>query len=1090
MKCPRCERENPQSQKFCGECGTSLASICPSCRAANPPSQKFCEACHAPLTETATGRFATPKAYTPEYLAEKILLSRATLEGERKFVTVLFCDIVDSSVIAHRIGPETMHVMLDRFFALALESVHRYEGTINQFLGDGFMALFGAPVSHEDHGRRAVLAAIDIRRALLDERSTFVALAGGELSVRIGVNTGLVLVGKIGDNLRMDYTAVGDTTNLAARLQQAAQPGEVLLSGSTTRLVKGYVRVEASPPLSPKGSPEPIVAWRLVGPALHSPSFEGRGVRTLTQFIGRERELAALHDALARAEDGHAQIVGIRGDPGVGKSRLLLEFRRSVGHRRVTYLEGHCLSYGRAVPYLPIQDILRRTYRITMTDDASITAGKLARVLKRMELPPAESAPTLLRLLGVTQLSDSLSHLSADAVRARLRDVLAEMVRRGARQRPLVLAIENLHWIDRTSEALLASMLDHVADARVVILLTHRHGSQVPILDRPDVGQISLAPLPPEHSRRLVRIAAAPRVLPEPLEDKILAKAEGNPLFLEELTRALAPDRAEIGPDTIPDTIQSLFAARLDILPDSVKRALQIASVLGRDFPSQLLTAVWDGRDDIHECLDELKRRELVHEVPGGDEPSFAFRHALAQDAAYNSLPLHRRSFIHRAAGQALEVLHRDVLPSVYDQLAYHYARTEDRDKAVHYLTRWSELAAFSHGHAEALLALREARRHLQAGPHEAEQILDLVLREAQSLYPLGRIAEMLEVLLANASALSSVDSPQLKARYHFQLGFTYQLLGKYESVLAHQQETIVAARRIDDRAMLGKAYYSLAYAKSSIGQYREGVELARVAVEFLTETQERWWLGMAHWVIGLTGGYTGEFQSALEALEEARRIGEATDDKRLQSFAAWTAGGVLSTRGDWERGIEHCRRALELATDPVSTAYASAMLGCAHVENGEGEPAIPLLRDGVGKLDQFGLRLVQAFFTVQLAEAYRLTGAAEQARQFAMQGLNTSLDTAYAYGAARARHVLGRLALDVAEFPAAGEYLGTARQQFEDVGARFEVGRVMLSVAELARRRGDAAQAARIAQEANAIFTDLDAPRYRELARGVLDPR
>ena len=324
MQCPQCQQENPPQAKFCLACGVRLTLACSACGTELPAGARFCLACGQPvqLPDTVQSRPAAPVAYTPKHLAEKILTSRSALEGERKQVTVLFCDLANSTALAERLGPETMHTLLNHFFELALAEVHRYEGTINQFLGDGFMALFGAPLAHEDHARRAVLAALGVQQRLRQDGVEAESLTGGtedappqQLSMRMGLNTGLVVVGSIGDNLRMDYTAVGDTTNLAARLQQLAQPGTILLSGTTARLVRSEARLEALEPVQVKGKTEPVTAWRVLGRLPRRSPLAGREERALSPFVGRERELITLHELLAQVEAGQGQVVGLAGAP-------------------------------------------------------------------------------------------------------------------------------------------------------------------------------------------------------------------------------------------------------------------------------------------------------------------------------------------------------------------------------------------------------------------------------------------------------------------------------------------------------------------------------------------------------------------------------------------------------------------------------------------------------------------------------------------------------------------------------------------------------------------------------------------------------
>src|SRR5215510_12808629 len=406
-----------------------------------------------------------PLVYTPRHLAEKILTSRAALIGERKQVTVLFCDLANSTALAERLGPEAMHTLLQHFFELALREVHRYEGTVNQFLGDGFMGLFGAPVAHEDHARRAVLAALGLQRSLRGGGSQSLPglPPGEELSVRMGLNTGLVVVGSIGDNLRMDYTAVGDTTNLAARLQQSAPPGVILLSQTTSRLVQDQVSLEAIAPLQVKGIGAPVAAYKLLGHRPRRSPGARLGERTLSRFAGRERELAALYEVLAQVESGQGQVVGIVAEAGVGKSRFLHEFRQSLREKSLTYLAGSCLSYGQAIPYLPLLDILRHNCGITEADSPETITARVRLGLQEVGLDPETGTLYLLHFLGVQAGTESLAVLSPETIKARTFDTLRQMSLRGSRQRPLLLEVEDLHWIDRASEDYLMSLVESLA---------------------------------------------------------------------------------------------------------------------------------------------------------------------------------------------------------------------------------------------------------------------------------------------------------------------------------------------------------------------------------------------------------------------------------------------------------------------------------------------------------------------------------------------------------------------------------------------------------------------------------------------------
>jgi class 3 adenylate cyclase len=521
-----------------------------------------------PVTETlvltsapTADQTRDPLSYTPRHLAEKILTSRSALEGARKQVTVLFCDLANSTPIAERIGPEAMHTLLNRFFEVALNEVHRYEGTINQFLGDGFMALFGAPLAHEDHARRAVLAALALQLTL--QEADVGKLYGEACQFRMGLNSGLVVVGSIGDNLRMDYSAIGDTTNLASRLQQQAEPGDILISESTSRLVQGTVRLEALAPVEVKGKTEPVSIYKVIGTLPRRSPIVVRGERQLSPFVGRVRELATLEAVFAQVETGSGQVVGIVAEAGGGKSRLLYEFRQRLTEKRVTYLEGRCLSYGRTIPYHPIIDVLRHHCGISENESPEAIIEKVHFVLHEVGMHAEDSAPYLLQLLGVKEGTESIAAFAPEAIRTQTFDTLKQMSLHSGQQQPLIVEIEDLHWIDQTSEAYVASLAESLPGAAILLLTTYRPGYRPPWLEKSYATQVSLPNLTPQHAVTVIHSTRQQQQLPQHLERVVIEKAEGNPFFLEELTHAVI-EQGDLQKDVVvPDTIQGVLSARI-----------------------------------------------------------------------------------------------------------------------------------------------------------------------------------------------------------------------------------------------------------------------------------------------------------------------------------------------------------------------------------------------------------------------------------------------------------------------------------------------------------------------------------------------
>lgn len=1131
-ECSHCGAENPLEFHFCGQCGYRLvapegaegAPAAPDPRVARPhgapPEADTSDAARpdvlrpdfsrpaasptpvspapgTPPTAPAepgpggkranpTSRAASPVTYTPQHLADQVLASRAALEGERKQVTVLFCDIVNSTATADSVGAETMHTLLNQFFELALTEVHRFEGTINQFLGDGFMALFGAPIAHEDHARRAVLAALALRDRIQERREELEREHGTALQVRMGLNTGMVVVGGIGDNLRMDYTAVGDTTNLAARLQGLAEPGTVLVSEPTYRLVLPFVKVEPLEPTKVKGKSEPIQPYKVISSRSRRASSP---VRSRAPFVGRERELAALQDLWGQAREGHGQVVGIAGEAGSGKSRLVHELLHRLDPREATRLRGRCLSYGSGISYLPLAHMLRHAGGIADSDPPDTVREKLTRNLEQLGLDSDEHRPYLLRVLDVEDPSDDLAGVEPQVIHRRTFASLGKVLFRASELRPVILEIEDLHWIDATSEQVLERLVEGLAGARLLLLLTYRSGYQPGWMEKTYATQIPMRRLSREESRAMVAAllqsvggGAAAGDFPDRLTDEILGKAEGNPFFLEELARSISGPQDDSGaplPDTVPDTVQGLIMARLDRLPEEHKRVLQTASVLGREFPLDLLRAIWLDAAPLDPPLVDLKRWELFYEDPTSDPVVCSFHHALTQEVAYQTLLTGRRQSLHRLAGEGLERLYEGRLEDALDRLAYHYPLANEPAKAVTYLSRAAEKAARGYSHAEAAQALRQALEQARKLPDDvrSRRLVELTLQLVESLLPLARLPETLEVLEEHRELLDEVDGDRdtLAGRYHFWLGHTHSYLGHPEKAEAHARQSLEAAEAAGDAVTSGQARYVLCRDGFWIGKFSEGLAHGLKALDLLEG--ERWWQGQTYWVNGFHHFVLGRFQQALESMEQAGEIGEDLADPRLDT--SWSTGYFLAAMGDWDGGIAACRGGLERARDPLNTAAALGFLGYAYLEKGDQEQAIPTLEQAVDKLEKAGMQQLFGWFSIYLGEAYLAVGRAEEARERAQEGLEVTEAARFLFGAALGVRALGRIALGTADLAEAETQLREARDRFEQLEASFEQARTQLDLARLAQALQQPDRAASYLEQARQRFQDLDATHH-----------
>ena len=602
MTCPRCQAKNRDGARFCRECGATFAVVCPGCGAGVEAGSKFCDRCGAALAATPAQpapapRFASPESYTPTHLAEKILTSKSALEGERKVVTVLFADLKGSMELLADRDPEDARQLLDPVLERMMEAVHHYEGTVNQVMGDGIMALFGAPIGHEDHAVRACYAALRMQRRVTLYADEIQRAGGTPVQIRVGLNSGEVVVRAIGSDLHMDYTAVGQTTHLAARMEQMAKPGSVLVTGDTVRLAEGYVQVRPLGAVPVKGLETPTPVYEVTGTLAARSRFQASAARGLTRFVGRDRELGQLAQALERAAAGHGQAVAIVGEAGVGKSRLVWEFTRSHRTHGWLVLESGSVSYGKATPYLPVIDLLKAYCRIQERDDPRAIRERMAGKLLTLDRALEPLLTPLLALLDVPVQDATWDALDPPQRRQRTLEAVKRLLLREGQVQPVLVVFEDLHWIDAETQALLDGLIESLPTARLLLLVNYRPEYQHAWGGKTYYLQLRIDPLPPESAEELLHALLGEDRTLAPLTRMLIERTEGNPFFLEESVQTLVETRVLVGqrgayrlvrtPEAlqIPATAQAILAARIDRLPPEEKRLLQAAAVIGKDVP-------------------------------------------------------------------------------------------------------------------------------------------------------------------------------------------------------------------------------------------------------------------------------------------------------------------------------------------------------------------------------------------------------------------------------------------------------------------------------------------------------------------------
>ncbi len=966
MHCPRCAANNQPERRFCAECGAPLAWVCSGCKFENQPSAKFCGGCGARL-ETVARIPTAPESYTPRSLAERILQSRAALEGERKQVTVLFADLHGSMELIQSGDAEDARQILDPILAAMMNAVHRYEGTVNKVLGDGIMALFGAPLAHEDHAVRACYAALAMQRAIRDlsehTRRTF----GVEVQIRIGIHSGEVVVRTIGNDLTMDYDAIGPTTHLAARMEQLAPPGAVRLTADALRLAEGLVQVRPLGPIPVKGLPQPIEIYELTGAAQFRSRLLAAAAVGFTRFVGREREMDVLNQALEQAGAGTGQVIAVVGEAGVGKSRLYYEFTHSYRTRDWLVLESGSVSHGKATAYLPIVDLLKSYFQIEVADDARRVREKITGKVLTLDESLRPTVPAFLAMLDVP--ADDPTWADSDPAQRRKRtlDACRALLLREARVQPTIVIFEDLHWTDSESLSFLDSLVESLPKAAVLLLVNFRPEFHVNWSAKSYYTSLRIDPLPPQGAAELLQDRLGDDASLQGLRQLLIERTEGNPFFLEESARTLIESGALEGkrggyrlvkPLTdirLPVTVQAVLAARIDRLGPEDKRLLQSAAVIGKDFSLALLNEVADAdADSLNRSLANLQAAEFIYETRLFPEPEFTFKHALTHDVAYAGLLTERRQTLHAAIVDAIERLNPGRLVEHVDQLAYHAGRG-----AV-----WEKAYAFG----------------LQAGRRASERSANRTALDAFGIAidALGRLPETRDRLAAHIDLL-------------FELRDALFVVNDMFSILPHLERAEAMARQIDDRRRQVLATLYLCAFFWQQGRIEEALERGTVAVRLADQLGDSDISAMARYRLGAIYVTLGDFHAAAAVLDQAL---VSLDNERgralfrfgglVFAFASSFLSWALAELGEFTKAEEVARQGMlvaEQAQQAYSISVVSFGLAYPYLYRGQWDRAIPVLERGMELVDVHGIGATVAWIATKLGYAYASLGRATESR-------------------------------------------------------------------------------------------------------------
>jgi class 3 adenylate cyclase/tetratricopeptide (TPR) repeat protein len=925
----------------------------------------------APAGLSVTVGARPPLAYTPSYLAEKILTSRTALEGERKLVTVLFADLKGSMELLADRDPEEARKLLDPVLERMMEAVHRYEGTVNQVMGDGIMALFGAPLAHEDHAVRACYAALRMQDAVRRYSDELRRAQGVEVQIRVGVNSGDVVVRSIGSDLRMDYTAVGQTTHLAARMEQLAAPGSIRLTAETLRLAEGFVQITPLGPVPIKGLGEPIEAFELVGAGAARTRLEAAARRGLTCFVGRNAELEQLRGALDRASLGHGQVVAVVGEPGVGKSRLFWELTHSHHVQGWLILHSASFSYGKATAYRPVIELLRSYFEIESRDDPRKIREKVTG--KVLTLAPALGpvVPAVLALLDAPV--DEGHALDPRQRRHQTLDAVKRLLLRESEAQPLMMVFEDLHWIDGETQSLLDSLIDSLPAARLLLLVNYRPEYRHAWGGKTYYRQLRIDPLPPESADELLDALLGPDTALGPLKQLLVERTEANPLFLEESVRALVETAALVGERgaywltrpvenlKIPDTVQAILASRIDRLVPEAKRLLQAAAVIGKDVPMPLLLAIADAPEhEVRAELTHLQTAEFLYETRLFPDLEYTFKHALTHEVAYQGLLHERQRALHARITEAIERLSTERVAEQAERLAHHALHGELWEKAVAYLRQAGLRAMARAAYREAIAHLEQALGALRRLPETRETTeltIDIRIDLRNALLPLGDRARIGDHLYAAEVVARTLGDQHRLGRIATFMASQYLATGDYDEAVRFGQEALSIARTLGDRSIEVVATSVLGQTHDAQGEFNDAATFLERNVALEGDLRyERF--GATVIQSALSGAYLadvlsqlGRFDEAIGHAEAAVRIAEVADHPYTLYFALSNLGLAHLRRGDLPRAIRVLERSFDLCRTwqiVAGTPHVAAALGAAYALAGRADEALPLVADAV----------------------------------------------------------------------------------------------------------------------------------------------
>jgi class 3 adenylate cyclase/tetratricopeptide (TPR) repeat protein len=1116
MPCPRCYTDDPGDAAFCGECGARLELLCAGCGSTNRLVARFCQTCGQPLPQAEDpGRFArekygAPHTYTPRHLAEKILTSKASLEGERKQITVLFADLKASMELLAERDPEDARTVLDPVLELMMDAVHRYEGTVNQVMGDGIMALFGAPLAHEDHAVRACYAALRMQETVNAYAETVRASVGIRVQIRIGINSGDVVVGGIGSDLATAYTAVGRTTHLASRIEQLSPPGSIRITADTLKLAEGFVETRELGPSPVKGLAEPVTLYEVIGASALPSRLQIAVTRGLTAFVGRAAEMDQVRQALERAKGGLGQVVAMVGEPGVGKSRLFYEFIHSPDVRDCLVVESVAQSYGKTSAYLPVIELLRRYFRIDERDGTESIREKLVARLRAVDRALEPFLPAFLWLLTVSAADTAWEGLDPAQRRRRIVDGVKALLVRESQVRPVVVVFEDLHWIDSETQALLETLVDAIRAARVLVLVNYRPEYTPGWTSKAHYRQVRIDPLQAPSAAELLESLLGCDPTVQPLTRLLIERTEGTPFFLEESVRMLVETKALVGERgayrlvmplatiEVPPTVNAILAARIDRLLPADKHRLQEASVLGKDVPLPLLVAIADeAEDDVRHSLARLQAAELVHETQLFPDLEYAFTHALTHEVAYGTLLHDRRRALHVKTLEAIEARYPARLAEYAEPLADHGVRGEVWDKAAGYL-HLAAANAWARGAPEEAVEryerALEVLARLSRTPENIRRSIDIRLSLSPPLSLMGHTTRAIGLTEEAARLAGELGDQLTLGRIAMRIGAPLWIEGRYSESIDYAHRALEIATDTGDAPLRVGATYTLAVNYGALGRYRSAIELLIPMVDGPDAEVAKLVIGANLSVYTSACSWLAAFVGLLGDFPRATRYGErglapARSEPLAEAMLFCLRTVAPLVQGEFTEAAELADTAVRLcepANLSVWLSNAYSLRGSTRVWLGRLEEGLADLEQGATLYETAGGKASLAFLLYRWAEGLFLANRPE-ARGIARRALELAVARGERANEASALHVVAQIeAREAPDGEAADAHYRRAFALGTEIGLRPLVARCHLGLGELYQRSGKRDRVREHLAAATAMFREMNMRYWLEKAEAL----